>query len=131
MRTETASLPRIAETPAIDVVGRGLQISAAFEAHARRRLLGALRPWKRQVRAVRVQLLDVNGPRRGPSDKVCRVSVSMRGGGRVLAAAGADDAYASVERAAQRTAAAVERYLERRVRRPAAQRAARRQRAAP
>ena len=94
------------------IVIRIHQVDLTFELrdHVRRRLEFALGRLGPAVRAVRVTLADVNGPR-GGVDKRCRIVLS--GSHRTIAEAVDADPYAAVDRACERLAHALRRLVER------------------
>lgn len=94
-------------------VKNSFQHSDSLDAHIARRIDAALGLHAQHIRRVDLRLLDANGPRRGPDDKVARIAVRLAPSGRVLASAAAGDVYVSVTRAAARARAAVDRYITR------------------
>lgn len=94
-------------------VKNSFQHSDSLDAHIERRIDSALRPHAQHIRKVDLRLLDANGPRRGPNDKVARIAVRLAPSGRVIATASAGDLYLSVSRAAARARTAVDRYVTR------------------
>ncbi len=95
----------------------GLDASAAFDAHARSRVVGALARFRPEVREVEVVVADVNGPR-GGLDLRCRVVARLSGPATVIAEALAGDAYAALDEAVERLERATTRATERRRARP-------------
>ena len=97
--------------------------SDALDQHIARRLDSALRMHQRYVQRVDVRLSDVNGPRKGPADKVALIEIALRPFGEIVAKGKAEDVYKSVTTAAARAKQALSRYagrLERQERRPRA-----------
>jgi len=95
--------------------------SEALDQHIARRLDSALRMHQRYVQRVDVRLSDVNGPRKGPADKVALIEIALRPFGEIVAKAEAEDVYKSVTTAAARAKQALSRFagrLERQARRP-------------
>jgi putative sigma-54 modulation protein len=96
--------------PPITVRGHGVPLSEALEEHCRRRLAFALGRHADRISHVHVRLSDVNGPR-GGTDIRCRVLAELDGLGAVVVHALTDDAYASVDLAASKVAAAIARRI--------------------
>lgn len=97
--------------------------SEALDQHISRRLESALRTHQRYVQRVDVRLSDVNGPRKGPADKVALIEIALRPFGEIVAKGEAEDVYKSVTEAAARAKEALSRHagrLERQERRPKA-----------
>ena len=95
--------------------------SEALDQHIARRLGSAIRTHQRYVQRIDLRLSDVNGPRRGPADKVALIEISLRPFGEIVARGEAEDVYKSVTAAAARAKEALSRYagrLERQERRP-------------
>ena len=94
----------------IEIQTRGFELTAGLREHAERRLQFALSWAGNEVRAVRVSLFDVNGPR-GGNDQRCRIEIPMRGLAEVVVEDGEADLYVAIDRAADRA----ERTLARRL----------------
>jgi putative sigma-54 modulation protein len=97
--------------------------SDALNQHIVRRLDSAIRTHLRYVHRVGVRLSDVNGPKKGPADKVALIEIALRPFGEIVARGEAEDVYKSVTTAAARVKQALSRYagrLERHERRPRA-----------
>ena len=92
----------------IEIQARGFALTECLREHAERRLQFAL-SWV-GVRAVRVCLFDVNGPR-GGNDKRCRIQIPMRGAPNVVVEDSESDLYLAIDRAADRTERTVARRL--------------------
>ncbi|HEY0873683.1 MAG TPA: HPF/RaiA family ribosome-associated protein [Vicinamibacterales bacterium] len=95
--------------------------SEALDQHIARRLESAIRTHQRYVQRVDIRLSDVNGPRKGPADKVALIEIALKPFGEIVARAQNADVYKSVTEAAARARQALSRYagrLERQVRRP-------------
>lgn len=90
------------------------QTSEALNELIRERLDAAIGQHESWVDSVNVRLSDVNGPRGGGLDKLCRVEVTLRGGMNVLIEQRGDDYYVIVNEAAERTKQAVGRKVARR-----------------
>ena len=85
---------------------------ASLHAHAERVLRFALTRFGHAVSAVRLRLVDENGPR-GGNDQRCRVRVSLRQGGSVDVSGDSADPHGVIYDVAARAARAVERRLNR------------------
>ncbi len=97
----------------IEVVGRNLRVGNDLSQHVQDRLTAALGQHTANIRTVRVQLEDTNGPK-GGVDKRCQVRVHLRPTGDVIVEEVSDDAFAATSQAADRAKVAVTRALERR-----------------
>lgn len=97
----------------IEVVGRNLRVGDDLNTHAQDRLAAALGQHSANIRAVRVHLEDINGPR-GGLDKRCQVRVQLKPTGDVIVEELSADAFAATSLAADRVKVAVTRALERR-----------------
>ncbi len=100
----------------IEVRGPTFSGSDALRAHAERRLGSALGRFDAYVVRATVRLSDQNGPR-GGVDKRCHVSLTVQGAGRTRAIEldeRSDDAYAALDRAADRVGETVSRAVTRR-----------------
>jgi ribosomal subunit interface protein len=96
----------------IDIQARGFDLTEGLRAHTERRLQFALSWASDEVRAVRVCLSDINGPR-GGNDKRCRIQIPMAGAQNVVVEDAESDLYVAIDRAAERTERAMSRRLER------------------
>ena len=88
----------------IEVRGPTFSGSEALRSHAERRLGSALGRFDAYVLRATVRLSDQNGPR-GGVDQRCHVSLTVKGPGRTRAIEldeRSDDAYAALDRAADR-----------------------------
>ena len=94
----------------IEIQTRGFELTAGLREHAERRLQFALSWAGSEVRAVRVSLFDVNGPR-GGNDKRCRIQIPLSGSPNVVVEDAEADLYVAIDRAADR----VERTMARRL----------------
>ena len=94
------------------IVGREFTLTGAIRAHVRRRLGFALGRFSDRIQVVRVMLGDENGPK-GGLDKTCRVRVDVRGQGEVIVEQVDSNAYAAIDRAADRVGRTVARQLDR------------------
>lgn len=82
----------------------------ALRAHAERALRFALTRFGAAVAAVRLRLVDENGPR-GGTDQRCRVRVSLAQGGAIDVEGDSADARAAIHSVSARAARAVSRRL--------------------
>lgn len=98
----------------LEVHHKGVEVSPVLRAHITDRVRLAVRRFGRYVRAARVYLRDVNGPR-GGADKECRIVVEVPRDGRVVVTGTAASAAASVTRTAGRAGHALGRHLKRRL----------------
>ncbi len=96
----------------IDVRTRGFTLTPGLQAHLERRLDFALDRHRDRVARARVVLADVNGPK-GGRDKVCRISLELRGGRPVRVVVKAEDAYGAIDGAAHRASRVLTRALQR------------------
>ena len=94
----------------IEIQTRGFELTEGLREHAERRLQFALSWAASEVRAVRVCLFDVNGPR-GGNDKRCRIQIPLSGSPNVVVEDAEADLYVAIDRAADR----VERTMARRL----------------
>jgi len=92
----------------IEIQARGFALTERLREHAERRLQFAL--IRVGVRAVRVCLFDVNGPR-GGNDKRCRIQIPMSGAPKVVVEDSESDLYLAIDRAVDRTERTVARRL--------------------
>lgn len=97
----------------IDIQTHGFALTDALRDYAGRRLRFALARAAEQVRRIKVDLSDVNGPR-GGIDKRCRIRVVFRGLEAVLVEDTEADLYLAIDRAADRIGRTVVRRLRRR-----------------
>ena len=111
----------------IEIQTRGFELTAGLREHAERRLQFALSWAGNEVRAVRVSLFDVNGPR-GGNDKRCRIQIPLSGSPNVVVEDAEADLYVAIDRAADRAERTLARRLgrlrEHRQRRPQTEQAA-------
>ena len=98
---------------AISVRGYGMHVSRKIRRLVDRRVAFELSRFGRQVRAVTVNLEDLNGPR-GGIDKRCSMQADLSPGGRVRVEKTDSELRAAIGRTAARLAHAVARALERR-----------------
>ena len=94
----------------INIQARGFELTEGLREHAERRLQFALSWASDEVRAVRVCLFDVNGPR-GGNDKRCRIQIPMAGAPNVVVEDAESDLYLAIDRAADRTERTMARRL--------------------
>ncbi len=88
--------------------------SEPLREHVNRRLATALSRFSDRIRRARVWVEDLNGPRHGEFDKVCRIVVESSHGGTLVAEARSDDAYVAVSQAVARLHGEVRRAYDRR-----------------
>jgi ribosomal subunit interface protein len=88
--------------------------SDALREHVARRLNHAMARFSERVGRARVWVEDLNGPRHGEFDKVCRIVAEVAPTGTVVAEARADDYYTAVTQACARLHAEVRRVMDRR-----------------
>lgn len=74
----------------VEIRTRNLVVAPEIEAELQDHVSLALARFSRLIALVVVRLDDVNGPR-GGIDKVCRISVSLRGGGTVVSEGRSDN----------------------------------------
>jgi ribosomal subunit interface protein len=94
-----------------------LPFSDALREHVAQRLGAAMSRFSTRIGRARVWVSDLNGPRHGEFDKVCRIVAEVSPRGQLVAEARADDPYAAVSQAAARLHAEVRRAIDRRRRR--------------
>jgi putative sigma-54 modulation protein len=97
----------------ISVRGYGMHVSRKIRRLVDRRVAFELSRFGRQVRAVTVNLEDLNGPR-GGIDKRCAMQADLAPGGSVRVEKTDGDLRAAIGRTTSRLAHAVARALERR-----------------
>jgi hypothetical protein len=93
----------------IDIIGES---SPALNEMIHERLFAALGQHENWVETVRVKLQDLNGPRHGHDDKMCRLDITLRGKMQVMIEQRGDDPYVIVNEAAERAKQAVGRKVE-------------------
>lgn len=96
----------------IEISGRGLTLSPELEQHADKRLHFALSRFSNRIRAVKVLLEDVNGPR-GGIDKHCSLTVKLDHGDELRVEDEGSDVLSLLDHAADRLGRLVARELER------------------
>jgi putative sigma-54 modulation protein len=96
----------------IHVRSRQIEMDEAVCAHIDRRLQFSLGRYASRILRVTVQIIDLNGPRRG-KDKSCRVEVRLLPRGSIFVEEISADLNAAVDRAADRVMRSVTRALER------------------
>lgn len=90
-----------------------------LEEHVRTRLFHALDRFRSRLEEVLVRFDDLNGPRSGGSDQLCRIRVRVRGLPEFVVEDRAGDAASAVDLAAHRMRKVVARAVERINHRPA------------
>jgi len=96
----------------VRVSAKGVEMDAALQELAERRVRFGLGRFAPRLDKVRVRLEDVNGPR-GGVDICCQVDVRLTGGGRLLAEDLDEDVRCALDRAVDKASRAVARQLER------------------
>ena len=91
---------------------RGIPMSQALRKHVEKRVRFALGRFGERVRAVHVQLTDVNGPR-GGEDVECLVEASLAPTGTVRISETSLDPFRAVARASDRIGYRLRRHLDR------------------
>ena len=92
-----------APIPTLVTGTRRAGIDPAFVREAVKRATAQLAPFEAHIRDVVVSVTDVNGPKGGPDDKVCRVMVRLLLGGNPILAVGRDEThYAALNLALKR-----------------------------
>jgi putative sigma-54 modulation protein len=97
----------------LSIFARGFELTEALHDHVSRRAGFALSRYKQVVKQVQIRLSDINGPR-GGDDKQCVFLVDLVGSAPVVIRERDADAYAAIDRAADRVDRAVARLIERR-----------------
>lgn len=96
----------------IDIQARGFVLTEGLRAHVEHRLRFALTRFQDRVARIAVRLTDVNGPR-GGVDKRCHLQVRLSGLPGIVIQDTEADLYVAVDRATDRAARTLGRYLER------------------
>ncbi len=91
----------------------GVSMTSALRQFTERKIHFALGRFAERVRNVRMQLVDVNGPKGGKEDIECRLQVQLARGGSLIVTERSDDPFAAASRAAQRLSRTISRRLER------------------
>jgi putative sigma-54 modulation protein len=91
--------------------------SEALRQFVDERVKASLRRHIDYIGRVTVRLADVNGPRHGAADKVCRLRVELEGTGALVAVGESHDVYAAVRDAAHRIGRAIDHTMSRKQRR--------------
>lgn len=89
-----------------------IDLDDTLREHVERRLHFSLARFGNHIQRVRVQMLDINGPR-GGKDKCCRIEIRMQGTPGVFVEDTDTDLLAAIDRAADRAGRAVARLIER------------------
>jgi ribosome-associated translation inhibitor RaiA len=87
-------------------VAKGFTLTDALQECVSNQIGVGLDRFKHLIRAVRVTLRDVNGPK-GGKDKRCLVQLDLSGGGLIVRESAGVDAYATIVEAFQRVERAV------------------------
>lgn len=96
----------------IDVHGRNVPVSESLETFAHDRFQRALSRAGGAVRAVSIDLSDVNGPK-GGVDKKCLANIHLAPRGRIVVNSTNEDLYKAIANVAHRTRGAVMRRVNR------------------
>jgi putative sigma-54 modulation protein len=97
----------------LDIQARPFELTAALEAHIRRKLRSAFSRVAPPLTGVSVALSDINGPR-GGEDKQCKLQFSLPGMGLVVIKDRKSDLYHAIDSAAHRARYAIARSMARR-----------------
>lgn len=100
----------------IEIRDRGIEPTDAIRDHAERRLHFALGRFDDRIRAVRMWILDENGPMRGGVDKACRLELRTHTNREVRVETRHEDLYVAISHAAERAGRATARLLAREAR---------------
>lgn len=92
---------------------RGFELTDALRRHVEKKLATTLGHLEEEIRQVRVQLADNNGPR-GGIDKTCQLVVTVIGQPTVVVLDTQADLYLAIDRATRRAGHNLERQLARR-----------------
>lgn len=96
----------------IQIKSKQAEINEAARAQLERRLEFGLGRFSPRIHCANVQLVDINGPR-GGEDKVCRIEVRLLPTGTLFVEDVGSDGYAAIDRATDRIARAVIRFIKR------------------
>jgi putative sigma-54 modulation protein len=96
----------------VSVRGTNIELSPTVVAHVERRLYFALGRFGRRVRAARVRMTDVNGPK-GGLDTECHIVLRLDPSGSLEISDLGGDVYAAVDAAADRVSRSIGRRLAR------------------
>lgn len=97
----------------VHVHGRNVPVTDSILRFVEDRFQAALGRRTGRVRAVAVQVEDVNGPK-GGADMLCRAEITLAPRGRVVVDATDADLYRAVQSAAKRAKTTVQRQVDRR-----------------
>lgn len=92
---------------------RGFELTTTLRDHVEKKLAASLGHLADEIRQVRVQLGDTNGPR-GGVDKTCQLVVTVIGQPTVVVLDTQADLYLAIDRATRRAGHNLERQLARR-----------------
>jgi putative sigma-54 modulation protein len=96
----------------VEIRARNVPLTSELKAHADQRLHLALSRFSNRIRAVRLTVEDVNGPKGGP-DKRCHVTVKLEDGDELFVEDGSGDLRFVIDTVTDRVARLVARSLER------------------
>ncbi|HEX4384990.1 MAG TPA: ribosome-associated translation inhibitor RaiA [Myxococcales bacterium] len=96
----------------IEIRGRKVHVGEKLRAYVERRLRFSLGRFEQKVARATVHLEDVNGPK-GGEDKVCRIEVRLRPGGKVFVEERASGTFAAIAGAAGRISRAISKAFDR------------------
>ena len=98
----------------IEMHGQAIALRQPLRQYVERAILFALGRFAERIQCVRVNIADVNGPR-GGADKRCRIQVSLRRLGEVVAEDTDERIATAVDHASERAGRATRRTIERRI----------------
>ena len=96
----------------IHVRSKQVEVDKTVRAHIKRRLQFSLGRLSQRILRVTVQIVDLNGPR-GGEDKACRIEARLLPTGSIFVEDTDADIYAAVDRAADRAARSMSRFIKR------------------
>jgi ribosome-associated translation inhibitor RaiA len=74
----------------VQIKAKGLPAAKHLRNHAARRIRSALERFGHVVQSVTVRMSDINGPRGGGADKLCRIVIQMKNRSVVMEELGSD-----------------------------------------
>lgn len=95
----------------VQIKAKGLPAAKTLRTHAARRIQGALGRFGHVVQSVSVRLSDINGPRGGGADKLCRIVIQMKNRSLVMEELG-DDMRRVIDRITERVQHNIGRQIE-------------------
>lgn len=96
----------------LDIRHQNVTLDPELKDHIERRVGFALSRFESRVKAVTVRMKDTNGPR-GGVDKVCKIEITMKPGGKLLVEESDGDVHAAVALAAEKLGRAIRREVDR------------------